>query len=138
MARTPNSAALMLALATLLIWPFGGGKQERLTPTAQAPGSAGIATINRDRNGNTIIKLEVKYLAPATMLHPPQVCYVVWAQPTGRPPENKGVLRAGGNREADLTFPVPYSTFLLFITAESNPLVTEPSEQIALSGQITP
>ena len=124
--------------AALLIWPFGSKKQFRLAPTAAAPGATAVATVDGDSNGNTIVKLEVKYLAPATMLHPAQVVYVVWTEGIGRPAENQAVLKVNNDREASVTFPVPYSNFRLFITAEATPTVTAPGEQTVLAGQISP
>ncbi|HTC94278.1 MAG TPA: hypothetical protein VK699_12630 [Terriglobales bacterium] len=125
MKRTVISSALAFALFfCAALWAkeihFNNG-------SSVAPGAAGRVDVDKDRNGNTELKIHVYHLADPEKLSPPKTVYVVWVQPPGKSPVNTGQLKVNGDLEGTLTATTPFKAFDTFITAEDNAHVDAPS-----------
>lgn len=94
----------------------------RLPAAASVPAAAGKAELNRDRNGNLQLKIEVKHLAKPTNLTPPKQVYVVWIQPRGKGPGNQGQFKVNDNLEGSFEGTTSFEAFDIFITAEDSQL----------------
>jgi hypothetical protein len=113
-------------MAAALLLAGCGEKKVRMTTAPQVPAATGTAELSRDSNGNTVVDLKVKHLAPPDKLTPPKTGYVVWIQSRGGAPENKGQLRVNENLEGEFKSPAPQKTFDIFVTAEDNPRADTP------------
>ncbi len=125
MKRTVISSALVLALLiSVALW----GKEFRFTNNnSVAPAAAGKVDVEHDRNSNTRLRIHVYHMADPDRLTPAKSAYVVWVQPTGKPPVNVGQLKVNEDLEGTLTATTPYKTFDVFITAEDNAHADSPT-----------
>lgn len=83
------------------------------------PAATGRVRVSKDKNQNTIAELTVKNLAPPERLTPPQQYYVVWLQPPGRFPENRGQLLLDSKLSGKKAVTTPHKEFDLYVTAET-------------------
>jgi len=125
MKRTVISSALALALfLCAALW----AKEIHFNNSSSvSPGAAGRVDVDKDRNGNTELKIHVYHLADPEKLSSPKSVYVVWVQPPSKPPVNVGQLKVNENLEGTLTATTPFKAFDTFITAEDNAHVDTPS-----------
>lgn len=127
------------ALVCLAITFFGGlafAKTYHFTGTKIDPSAMGDIDLNHDKNGNTIVTVRVEHLAKPVMLTPPSTMYIVWFQQPGSDPENEGQLQVGNDLRGQLRTTTPLHNFDLFVTAETDPTVRTPSDQVMLHGTI--
>ncbi len=130
-------AARVCLLAGLWIWPFSGSKRETLNVSRTIPGASAYVNVGHDKNGNTTADLHVKFLPDPGSLTPAETNYVVWIQPRGHAPENKGKLRVNSHHSGSIVLHSPYRVFTIFITAEASAQVTRPTGQQLIYGLIT-
>ena len=123
------------ALVCLSILIFAGlswAKTYHFAPTKIDPSAMGDADLTKDRNGNTNVSLRVEHLAKPTLLTPRANLYVVWFQEPGSEPENQGQLQVGNDLKGQLKTTTPLRNFDIFVTAETDPMVKTPSDQVVL------
>jgi hypothetical protein len=97
------------------------------------PGVDAAVDVKADNNGNSLVKLQAKFLPPANRLVPPKVFYMVWAQhPEGRVVP-LGRLWIGEQRQGSFAATVPFLEFRILISAEKEVVPEHPSEPIVLS-----
>ncbi len=109
-----------------------------LQPGTLVPGAQGVAKLGRDDNGNTVISVEAKHLAPPSHLTPPKNYYVVWIQPRDQQPQIAGVMTVDPKKEeAAFKTPTAFKNFDVTVTAEDNPRPDSPSGPQILKGTIT-
>ena len=101
--------------------------------SSTVPAALAKAQIGRDRNGNTQIELKVDYLAPPENLTPPKSAYLVWIQPPNEQAVALGRLMVDSKRRGVLKGVTQFREFSLFVTAEDDPAVAFPGEQMVLS-----
>ena len=133
-----SRSVLMLVAAVVIVFSaVASGDQFRMRAGESNPAAMGIIHANTDRNGNMLIELEAKHLAPPDRLSPPHTVYVVWAQAAGKPPEVIGQLRVNAqDMAASFKTSVPYHNFDIFVTAEDNAKPDSPSGTEVLRGSI--
>jgi hypothetical protein len=129
-------ATLFFLLAVISLALLAVADEVKLKPGALNPAADGRLNIEHDRNGNTVLTLEVKHLAKPTSLSPPKTAYVVWLQAEGKDPEPVGVLEVNNDLEGKLKATTPYKRFDLFVTAEDNPRIERPSGPEVLRGSV--
>jgi hypothetical protein len=100
------------------------------------PSAVGTVNYKTDRNGNTEMEVKVDHLAPPANLVPPKTDYVVWVQAPGQAPENKGVLRVNSDQQGSIKMISPEKNLDVFVTAEDNPNVSQPSGPEVLRGSL--
>ena len=99
-----------------------------LNVSPDIPAAQGKVKFNKTNDGNIALKLSVKYLADPQKLQPPAAIYVVWvAQDKDAAPQNIGALKVEKDREGSLKTVTPFHAFQLFVTAEANGQVQEPT-----------
>jgi len=133
-----SGKALTLISAAVLIFTAAAlADQFRMRAGESNPAATGVIHANTDRNGNVAMELEAKHLAPPARLTPPHSTYVVWAQPSGKPPEVLGELRVNtDDMAASFKTSVPYHNFDIFVTAEDNPKPDTPSSTEVLRASV--
>jgi hypothetical protein len=128
---------LGMALACLLMIAMAAADDHAKMRNGTAdPSAMGTIDYHHDRNGNTSFEVKAEHLAPPNALQPPKQVYVVWVQAPGKPPENKGALKVNEKQEGDIKLLSPYPSFDVFVTAEDNPAVSEPSGPEVLHGTV--
>jgi hypothetical protein len=99
-----------------------------VTNAALVPAAQGQVQTNVDRNGNTTIDVQVKHLADPGAISPGANGYVAWVLPTGTEAyQNIGTLKVNKNLDGRLSTSVPYKSFRLIITPESNTMAQRPT-----------
>lgn len=131
--RTKKSPLLALVCLGILIFEgLGWAKTYHFASTKIDPSAMGDVDLSKDKNGNTNISLRVEHLAKPTLLTPPANLYVVWFQEPGANPENEGQLQVGNDLKGQLKTTTPLHNFDIFVTAEMDPTVKTPSDQVVL------
>ena len=110
----------------------------RMTADPSVPAATGKAHLDKDRNGNLKLKLEVDHLAKPGALTPTRQSYVVWVEPRGKDPQNLGALKVNGDLQGSFEATVPRQDFEVFVTAEDNPAAQVPSGPKLLRAEIQP
>jgi hypothetical protein len=118
---------LIVTLALLGLSLGCGKKQVNLNPSASVPAATATAKLTKDSNGNTIVDLRVKNLAKPENLTPPKSVYIVWIAPRGGAPVKQGELQVNNKLDAHFSTPTTLRTFDIFVTAENDANVTQPS-----------
>jgi len=124
--------ALCVLLFTLAAW---GQQMRQLTVSPALPAASGTMGISHDTSGTTYISLQVKHLANPEALHPAKAAYVVWVQPPRQAPQNHGVLQVNDKAEVAYSTTTRERNFEVFVTAEDNAKVTQPTGPRLLSAR---
>jgi len=131
--RTKKSPVMPLVCLGILIFPgLGWAKTYHFASTRIDPSAMGDVDLSKDKNGNTNVSLRVEHLAKPTLLTPPANIWVVWFQEPGSNPENEGQLQVGNDLKGQLKTTTPLHNFDIFVSAEMDPTVKTPSDQIVL------
>jgi len=130
--RTSRIALVTVALALSTVEAFAlpGIFQHATTMNVSPdiPAAQGKVKFSKTNDGNIAIKLSVKYLADPQKLQPPAAIYAVWVRKDkDSTAQNIGALKVEKNREGTLKSVTPLHSFQLFITAEANGQVQEPT-----------
>jgi hypothetical protein len=130
-------ATLILAAGlSLLAASTAGANTYRLTSTDVAPGATGEIQTSEDRNGNIEVELRVEHLANPATLRVASNTYVVWFRETGRQALNQGQLRVDDDLKGQLRTTTSLRQFELFVTAENDAAVVQPSNVVVLRATI--
>jgi len=135
MSRTLAICAFVVSFGLACL---AGASEIRLTPDPSIPAAVGKAHLNKEKNGNLKLELQVYHLAKPSALTPARQAYVVWTQPRGKDPQNQGVLKLNDKLEGNFENTVSNQDFDVFITAEDNPTADFPSEPKLLKGTMQP
>lgn len=111
---------------------------QRLIADPSVPAATGKAHMDKDRNGNLRLKLEVDHLAKPGALTPAKQSYVVWVQPRGKDPINQGALKVNDNLKGSFEGTVPNQDFEVFVTAEDNAAAQMPTGPKLLRAELQP
>jgi hypothetical protein len=118
--------AICLALA-LFCTLAEAAKKFPMTASSIVPGARGQVEIDKDKNGNTRLNMNVEHLADPQNLTPPATVYVVWLQERGGNPQNQGQLKVDKNLKARFQTVTPSKNFDLFVTGERDNYAKAPS-----------
>jgi hypothetical protein len=91
------------------------------------PSTEGTVIYGKAPNENTSIALTVKHLPHPKKLTPPANNYVLWLRPKGAAAQNIGELTVDDNLTGTLNTVTAVKNFDLFITAEANGQVQQPT-----------
>lgn len=132
-----NTFLVMVSL--LAIWPFGSGKEYRMTAGPGVPAATGVVKAEKDKdNGNTKLNIRVEHLANPSSLTPPASAYIVWVRPTSGDAVKQGAIRVDKNLKGELNVVTLAKDFDVLITAEQNEGVTSPSQAEVLRTHVNP
>jgi hypothetical protein len=140
MGRKMNTNRTVAICAFVASFSLGlaGASDVRLTSDPTTPAAVGKAHLNKEKNGNLKLKVEVYHLAKPTALTPARQTYVVWTQGRGKDPQNQGALKINDKLEGNFEDTVSNEDFDVFITAEDSPTAQVPSEPKLLKGSMQP
>lgn len=93
-------------------------KKFPLTASSIVPAALGQVNIDKDKNGNTTVRITVEHLANPQNLTPAADVYVVWFQDRDGNPEKRGQLKVDKNLKAKFESVTTAKSFDLFITGE--------------------
>lgn len=113
-------------------------KKFPLTAAAIVPAARGAVEIDKDKNGNTRVNMEVQFLAKPDSLTPPESVYVVWLQEKDGSPDNQGQLKVDNKLKASFKTITPAKSFDLFVTAERDAAVKTPTGAEVMRATIQP
>lgn len=99
------------------------------------PGADVELRIDRNKNNNYELEMELENLAKPNRLTPPRGTYVAWLVTERHGTINIGNLRPSNKNKASLTTVTPYKPIRVFITAEDNQEVISPSSQVVLNSE---
>ncbi len=113
-------------------------KKYPMTAASIVPGARASIAIGNDNNGNTTLKMKVQHLANAENLTPRAASYVVWLQERGGNAQNQGQLKTNKNLKASFETVTPMKSFDVFVTAEQDLGVKDPTGPEVLKATIQP
>jgi hypothetical protein len=113
-------------------------KKFPMTAATIVPGARGVVEIDKDKNGNTRVNMEVQFLANPESLTPPASVYVVWLLQKDGSPENQGQLKVDKKLKANFKTVTPVKSFDLFVTAERDSTIKVPNGAEVLRATIQP
>src|SRR5580765_3645497 len=93
-------------------------KKYPFTANSIVPAARGNVGIDKDKNGNVRVRIEVEHLARPENLSPPAAAYIVWVQDKGEIAENHGVMKVDKNLNASFETTTQTKSFDLFVTGE--------------------
>ena len=105
-------------IAASLLFIAACDKKVNFTLNPAVPAATASGKISKDRNGNTTVDFQVRNLAPPERLTPSRKFDVVWIQPPGQAPENRGQLALDKKLSGKKKITTPHKDFDVFITAE--------------------
>lgn len=108
----------MLLITAGTLFAVACDKKVNFTISPAVPAATASGKVGKDRNDNTTVQFEVRNLAPPERLTPPRKFYVVWIQPPGQAPENRGQMVLDKKLSGKKTITTPHRDFDVFITAE--------------------
>jgi hypothetical protein len=125
-------SSLLFVIAASLTFVTGCDRKVDFQISPAVPAATAKGKVSKNRNNNTVVEFSVRNLAPPERLTPPRKFYVVWIQPPGQFPENRGQLVIDGSKlSGKKTIATPHREFDIFITAEDALTGTIPTgEQI--------
>lgn len=113
-------------------------KKYPMTAASIVPGARAEVVIGKDKNGNTRLKMVVQHLANLENLTPRASAYVVWLRERSGNAVNQGQLKMDKNLKATFATETPLKSFDVFVTAEQEPRVKDPSGPEVLKATIQP
>jgi hypothetical protein len=122
---------VVLAVATV-----GWAKSYHMTSTSIVPAAKGEINVDKEKDGNVQVHVEVEHLAKPGKLTPPANTYVVWLQEADSQPHSLGQLRVGDDLKGELKATTTLNNFTVFITAETDSQTRIPSNQVVLRATV--
>jgi hypothetical protein len=128
-----NRKVLCAAVTVFVIFAFGSCAKKIVFPVSTTlPATSAYVTIKKDKNGNYAIVLNMKHTAGPERLQPSKSNYVVWIESAQKGTMNVGRVTISKGMKGSLKVVTPFKPNVVFITAENDPNVTTPGEQVVL------
>jgi hypothetical protein len=113
-------------------------KKIAFLPSAIVPAAQGIVKVKTDDNKNHAIEIEISNLAEPERLQPPKQIYIVWMVTDQDMTRNIGQIKTSSgtfskNLKATFETVTSFRPTKIFITAEDDPNVQNPSWEIILT-----
>jgi hypothetical protein len=103
-------------------------------PSSVVPAATGKAQVKRDKNSNYQIQVNVRNLAPAERLSPPQRNYIVWMESDRNTIKKLGLLEPSSKAlTANLSTTAVDNPNRIFVTAEGTPEIQYPAGKEVLA-----
>ena len=126
----------LLCAVVLAVGTVGWAKTYHMSATNIVPGAAAELNVEKEKNGNVQVDVNVKHLAKPGLLTPPANSYVVWFQQQGSAPQNQGELKIGNDLKGELKSTTSLVNFNVFVTGETDPRTKTPSNQLVLQATV--
>ena len=128
--RTLLSTAACLTL--VLAFSTGCTRTVNFPGSTVAPAAAAEAKLGSDSNENTTVIFKAKHLAAASDVVDGTRVYVLWAVVPDTVVLNLGQIQVCKRLKAKLSTVTPFKKFKLVLTAEKNPTVLQPGENVVM------
>jgi Anti-sigma-K factor rskA, C-terminal len=125
-----------LALAALAAMPVACATTKAMRAGDGVPAGEGTVKVTEGDNGNTMMTIRVKHLAPASRMAPDATVYVVWVRPRNAATQSVGVLTLNDNLEGELDTVTPHSQFLVMVTPEPSGHVPQPTHEAVFTSDV--
>lgn len=129
-----------LAVITLLILFSIGSCSKKISflNSSVVPAAHGSVKVDKDRNNNYNIEINVTHLAPPKKLQPARETYVVWMETDKHGTKNIGKLNSSSGflsktLKASLNTVSTFKPSKIFVTAEDDARILNPGKQIVLT-----
>jgi hypothetical protein len=138
MTNKTRNYFLMPILALLVLSFTACAKKISFQNSPVVPAARGTVKISRDNNKNYVIKIELLNLAESNRLQPPKTTYVVWMESDATNIKNLGQVKSdvkflAKKLKASFETVSAVRPTKIFITAEDDPTVQYPGQQMVLS-----
>lgn len=118
----------LICLALALFCTIAAAAQKfPMTASSAVPAARGKVEIDKDKNGNVRLNMNVEHLADPQNLTPSAAVYVVWLQEKAGNPQNQGELKVDKNLKARFETVTPSKSFDVFVTGERDSGAKVPS-----------
>ncbi|HLG39602.1 MAG TPA: hypothetical protein VI461_08030 [Chitinophagaceae bacterium] len=130
---------LAVCLTAVMIFMFSScARKITFLPSTVVPAAEGFVKVNKDKNNNYVIKIELINLAEPNKLQPPKKTYVVWMDANQELTKNLGQINSSSSLlsqklKASFETVSPVKPTKIFITAEDDASIQYPGWQIILS-----
>lgn len=133
----PLKLKLLSAVAVLSLSAcFGHGTQPMLV-SGRIPATEAVVKTGKADNNNTSLSVTVQHMATPEKVQRGATTYVVWALPLGSDMvQNLGALQVDKKLNGRIDTVLPFPSFKVFITAEPDSQVTEPTGRELLTANV--
>jgi hypothetical protein len=127
------------AFALLILFSFeASAKKVKFLTSALVPAARGYVKVNRDKNLNYFISINISNLAEVYRLEPSKLTYIVWLVTGDGITMNMGKMKSTAgffSKKLKATFETVTSLkpVKIFITAEDDPSRQYPGKEVALT-----
>lgn len=126
-----------VAIAFISLITFGCSQKVNFDVSQLQPAAEGAVKIDKDKNDNYKVNLDVDRLSGPERLTPPKNAYIVWMETAQNGTQNLGQLKSSEamfskNLKSSMHTTTPYQPVSFFITAEDQVNVTSPGQTVVL------
>jgi hypothetical protein len=130
--------SLLLLIAMAAFTSCTPTKKVSFNNSTVVPGAEGKVKVKKDKNGNYNIDIYVNNLADSKKLTPSKNAYVVWIETKENGTKNIGQVHSSSGmfskaRKASIVTVSPTKPTRIFVTAEDDPKVEFPGNQVVLT-----
>ena len=128
---------LYVVLALLFVCAIAeASKKYPVTASSAVPAAKGEVSVDKDKNGNLQVHLQVEHLANPQNLTPTASVYIVWLQDKDERAENKGQMKMDKNLKGKFETVTSSKSFDLFVTGEKDSSTKTPTGQEVLRAAV--
>ncbi|HZY79895.1 MAG TPA: hypothetical protein VFE50_10255 [Cyclobacteriaceae bacterium] len=132
-----NPVCRYALLILISISTLGCSQKVKFDVSTVEPSAEGTVKINKDKNDNYQVDLNVIRLSDPERLTPPKATYVVWMETSQNGTQNIGQLKSNEALfskalKSSLSSVTPYQPLSFFITAEEQGNITSPAGTVVL------
>jgi len=135
----PRTLRRCLALFLVTFGAIGAGcagNEQMMAASGETPAAQGSVATETGDNGNTVVHVRVKHLAPPERIAPGATTYVVWVQAIGNSVQSVGALNVDDDLAGKLDFVTPHRVFRVVITPETQATVASPSHRAVFTADV--
>jgi hypothetical protein len=135
---TARNVSLGVLITLMVAFSTSCARKMTFSISSVVPAAQGSVKVTRDHNKNYVIKISITNLAEVERLQPQKQTYVVWMVTNDGLTKNIGQLNSSKSflskqLKASLKTVSSFNPVKIFITAENDPSVQYPGNQVILS-----
>ena len=131
-----NKLSTITATIALVLFLGSCAKKINFINSSVVPAARGTVKVNKDKNNNYVINLQVEHLAEAKRLSPPKNMYVVWMITDKNEIKNIGQIKTPSNLKANFDTKSAFKPTKIFITAEDDADIQNPISPVVISTDV--
>lgn len=138
MKTTKKINKLMVAATIMMITLSSCATKAPFLHSTVVPAATGSVMIQKDKNNNFKVKVQLVNIAASDKLDPPRATYIVWMVTGDQPAKNMGLIKSSSpalshSLKASFETVTPLKPHKIFITAEDDGNVATPGDQMILT-----